>query len=357
MRVFSFRADSQVIYFTRYEGNTLGAYTLDLHNHHIKPITLLSEYSQVEQLTAAPRGQAFACTAAAATVSTRIISCTPTKALIHARSTSESMPPNAAAVPQAIHWYTAVGTQVHGLYYPPTSTAYYSSGLPPLIVNIHGGPTAQADVGFEPRAQYFATRGYAYLDVNYRGSSGYGRAYMTALRGNWGQYDSADAVDGARYLIDQKLADPDRLVIAGGSAGGYTVWRVLTTYPGVFRAGLCLYGISNLFTLAADTHKFEASYLDTLLGPLPAASTIYRERSPLFAVDAIQDAVAIFQGSEDQVVPPDQAEAIVASLRRRNVPHEYHLYEGEGHGWRKPETIERFYTTAEAFLKQYVLFA
>jgi len=356
MRVFSFRADGRVIYFTRNEGGARRAYALHLDDQHIDPIQSLDEYSLIEQPTAAPRGHALACTASSAAVPTRIVSCTPTKTQIHARSTSESLLPEAVSVPQAVSW-AADDTQVHGLYYPPTSTQYCSTGLPPLIVNIHGGPTAQAEAGFEPRAQYFATRGYAYLDVNYRGSSGYGRAYMTALRGQWGLYDIEDAVGGASYLIQQKLADPDRLIIAGGSAGGYTVLRALTLHPGFFRAGLCLYGISNLFTLAADTHKFEARYLDALLGPLPEASAIYRERSPLFSADAIQDPVAIFQGSEDQVVPPSQAEAIVASLRRRNVPHEYHLFEDEGHGWRKPETIERFYTAAEAFLKQYILFA
>jgi dipeptidyl aminopeptidase/acylaminoacyl peptidase len=225
------------------------------------------------------------------------------------------------------------------------------------VINVHGGPTAQTDAGFSPRIQFLATRGYAVLDLNYRGSSGYGRLYREALRRSWGVLDVEDAVSGARHLVDQGRADPSRLVIMGGSAGGYTVLRALTVQPGFFRAGLCLYGISNLFTLAADTHKFESRYLDSLIGPLPEASDAYRERSPLFAADRLRDPIAIFQGTADRVVPPRQAEAIVASLRRRGVPHEYHLYEGEGHGWRRPETTAAFYRAVETFLKQHVVFA
>jgi dipeptidyl aminopeptidase/acylaminoacyl peptidase len=153
------------------------------------------------------------------------------------------------------------------------------------------------------------------------------------------------------------LADASRLVIMGGSAGGYTVLKCLVDHPGFFRAALCLYGVSNMFTLAADTHKFEERYLDSMLGPLPEASAVYRERSPIFNADRIVDPIALFQGEIDRVVPKAQAESIVESLRRRGVPHEYHLYEGEGHGWRKAETIEAFYRTVERFLEQYVIYA
>jgi dipeptidyl aminopeptidase/acylaminoacyl peptidase len=180
---------------------------------------------------------------------------------------------------------------------------------------------------------------------------------MAALRGKWGVLDAEDAIGGAQYLVDAGLADRERLVIMGGSAGGYTVLKCLVDHPGFFRAALCLYGVSNMFTLAADTHKFEQRYLDSMLGPLPEASAVYRERSPIFHADQIVDPIAVFQGEIDRVVPVAQAETIVESLRRRGVPHEYHLYEGEGHGWRKRETIEAFYKTVEAFLKQYVIYA
>jgi dipeptidyl aminopeptidase/acylaminoacyl peptidase len=179
---------------------------------------------------------------------------------------------------------------------------------------------------------------------------------MAMLRGQWGVYDVEDGIAGARYLVDSGLADGERLVIMGGSAGGYTVLKSLVDHPGFFKAALCLYGVSNMFTLAADTHKFEQRYLDSMLGPLPEASKIYRERSPIFHADKIVDPIAVFQGEVDRVVPKAQAESIVESLRRRGIPHEYHLYEGEGHGWRKSETIEAFYRTVEAFLRQYVIF-
>jgi dipeptidyl aminopeptidase/acylaminoacyl peptidase len=229
--------------------------------------------------------------------------------------------------------------------------------LPPAIIAIHGGPTGQSSASYNARAQFFATRGFAYLEVNYRGSTGYGKNYMAALRGQWGVLDVQDAIDGARYLVDAGLADGNKLVIMGGSAGGYTVLKALVDHPGFFKAALCLYGVSNMFTLAADTHKFEERYLDSMLGPLPEASDIYRQRSPIFNADKIVDPIALFQGEIDTVVPKAQAETIVASLQQRNVPHEYHLYPGEGHGWRKQETIEAFYSTVEQFLKNHVIFA
>jgi dipeptidyl aminopeptidase/acylaminoacyl peptidase len=156
--------------------------------------------------------------------------------------------------------------------------------------------------------------------------------------------------------VKDGLVDGSKLVIMGGSAGGFTVLKALEDYPGVFKAGACLYRVANHFTLAADTHKFEERYLDTLLGPLPDAAEIYRERSPIFFADKIKDPIIVFQGEEDKVVPKSQSDEIVAALRRNGVPHEYHVYPGEGHGFRKSETIEKFYTTLERFLKTYVIF-
>lgn len=273
------------------------------------------------------------------------------------RSMAETLPPEVLSEPQAIQWSAPDGTTVHGLYYPPANPRFVASGLPPAIINIHGGPTSQSLPEFEPRAQFFTSRGYAYVAVNYRGSTGYGRAYRDALKGRWGVADVQDAIGAGRYLAEAGLADGDGLVIMGGSAGGYTVLQALSLHPGFFRAGLCLFGISNLFTLAADTHKFEARYLDSLVGPLPEAAAVYRERSPLFHADRIRDPVAVFQGTDDKVVPKEQADAIVAALRSRGVPHEYHVYEGEGHGWRKPETIAAFWQAVDAFLRRYVIFA
>ena len=353
----SFAADGRTLYFVRSENIQRRAYALDMASGVSVGVAALADYSHVEQLTAAPRGKGLAAIAAERSIPARIVAGTAAKSEIRGRSHSESLAATDLAAAEAVTWTAKNLTSVHGLYYPPANGRYCGRGRPPLIVMIHGGPTSSAETGFEPKNQFFATRGWAVLDVNYRGSTGHGRTYMKALRGNWGILDVEDAIGGAQYLCDQGLADPDRLVIMGGSAGGYTVLRALTVRPGFFRAGLCLYGIANLFTLATDTHKFESRYLESMLGPLPDAADIYRERSPIFAADKLRDPVAIFQGTDDKVVPQAQAEEIVASLRRRNIPHEYHLYMGEGHGWRKPETIEAFYKACDAFLRKYVLFA
>jgi dipeptidyl aminopeptidase/acylaminoacyl peptidase len=265
------------------------------------------------------------------------------------------VPAQELPVPEAITWSASDGAIVHGLYYPPASSHFIGAGKPPAILCIHGGPTGQQTAVYSSEVPFFTSRGYAYLYVNHRGSTGYGRSYMTALREHWGEYDTQDAVSGARALIDQDLADPDRIVIKGGSAGGFTVLNALVHHPGVFRAGLCLYGVTNLFSLATDTHKFEARYLDIMVGMLPETGARYQAWSPFFHADKIRDPVAVFQGTEDKVVPPDQAESIVQILQRNGVPHIYRLYEGEGHGWRKTETIVSFYDDVDRFLKQHVL--
>jgi dipeptidyl aminopeptidase/acylaminoacyl peptidase len=258
---------------------------------------------------------------------------------------------------QPISWEAPGGVVVHGILTMPPGYVPGSGALPPAIIRVHGGPTGQSVMSYSAATQFFATRGYVVLDVNYRGSAGYGREYMLALRGNWGVYDVEDCVSASRFLAEQGLADGTRIAIMGGSAGGYTVLEALCRAPGVFRCGLCLYGVSNMFTLAADTHKFEAHYLDSLLGPLPEAAAIYRERSPIFHAELLRDPVAIFQGADDKVVPQAQSDTIVAALKANAVPHEYHIYAGEGHGWRKAETIEAFYKAVDAFLRQYLLFA
>jgi dipeptidyl aminopeptidase/acylaminoacyl peptidase len=205
-------------------------------------------------------------------------------------------------------------------------------------------------------AQFFASRGFAVLDVNYRGSTGYGKAYMNKLLASWGVYDVEDSASGAAHLAKEGLADPTKFVILGGSAGGFTVLQSLIDKQKFYKAGVCLFGVSNQFLLAMETHKFEERYLDSLLGPLPQASDLYRERSPYFHANKIIDPIIVFQGEDDEVVPRNQSDSIVASLRARNVPHEYHVYAGEGHGWRKPETIEDYYTKVVKFLQQYVVF-
>jgi dipeptidyl aminopeptidase/acylaminoacyl peptidase len=276
---------------------------------------------------------------------------------IRRRSDSETVPPAALSRPEPVSWTSFDGEEAHGIYYPPASDRFESSGAPPLVVIVHGGPTSQSLAQWSPPTQFLATRGYGVLQVNYRGSTGYGRHYMLKLRESWGIYDVQDSKSGAQALADRGLADASRFVIMGGSAGGFTVLQSLVEVPGFYRAGVCSFGVSNQFTLASDTHKFESRYLDSMLGPLPEAAARYRERSPIFHAAKIVDPIAVFQGDIDRVVPREQSDSIVASLRARGVPHEYHVYEGEGHGWRKTETIEQFYTTLERFLRQYVIFA
>lgn len=276
---------------------------------------------------------------------------------VRRRSDSESVPSGALSRPEAISWPSFDGEQAHGIYFPPASERFEGTGAPPLLVMIHGGPTSQVQAGWNSQAQYFATRGYGVLCPNYRGSTGYGREYMLKLRASWGIYDVQDSKWGAQALVERGLADASRLVIMGGSAGGFTVLQSLCDFPGFYKAGISSFGVANQFTLASDTHKFEAHYLDSIIGPLPEAAALYRERSPIFHAHKIKDPVAVFQGDIDRVVPREQSDSIVASLRARGVPHLYHVYEGEGHGWRKTETIEHFYQAIDSFLKQYVLFA
>lgn len=358
MRAYAFTPDGRALLFLRGEGGSRALWAYDLRENKAQPLPAFPEYTWLAQPAVAPRSGRFAALASAPTIPTRVVSTDAHLggARVRARSAGESVPAADLSTPRAIEWATAGDATAHGLYYPPASGRYAGTGLPPAIVLVHGGPTGQATMAYDATAQFFATRGYAVLQVNYRGSTGYGRAYMQALRENWGVYDVEDTVSGARHLADSGLADGGRLVVMGGSTGGYTVLQTLVTHPGVFKAAICMFGVSNLFTLAADTHKFEERYLDSMIGPLPEASARYRERSPLFVADRIRDPVAVFQGAIDRVVPREQSDAIVEALRRRGVPHEYHVYEGEGHGWRKSETVAAFYTAVERFLKQYVLF-
>ncbi len=315
----------------------------------------LEDYTTLAQLACSPQGQ-VALIASSGTIPPRVICWDPTTqtSRVARYSSPEREAASALSRPEAVSWRGEDGELVHGIFYPPASARYRGEGAAPAIVIIHGGPTAHRMMGWDSRDQLFATRGYAVLEVNYRGSTGYGRAYREALRGQWGVLDVADAVSAAKFLGSRDDVDGERVAILGGSAGGYTVLRALTAHPGVFAAGVSLYGIADLFALAASTHKFESHYNDSLLGPLPDSRDLYAERSPIRHVDRLSDPLAVFQGAEDEVVPPEQAELIVAALRERGIPHIYHLYEGEGHGWRKPETIRHFYEATLAFLSEHL---
>ncbi len=245
------------------------------------------------------------------------------------------------SVARAVEFPTEGGLTAYAFFYPPTNAAFEapSGERPPLIVESHGGPTGNATALFGLGVQFWTSRGFAVVDVDYGGSTGYGRAYRERLNGQWGVVDLQDCVNAARYLVDQGEADPDRLLITGGSAGGYTTICALT-FTDVFAAGSTYFGIADLEQFGGgETHKFELQYEHTLVGPYPEQADLYRERSPIHFTDRISTPMLVLQGTDDRIVPPSQAELIVRALRERGVPHAYLLYEGEGHGFRRAENI------------------
>jgi len=229
---------------------------------------------------------------------------------------------------------------IHANYYPPTNPQYLANEneLPPLIVICHGGPTGCSDASLDPKKQFWTSRGFALLDVNYSGSTGYGRDYRRRLNTNWGVLDVEDCCDGALYAVKKGLADKNRLIIRGSSAGGYTVLCALT-YHDVFSAGASYYGISELETLATDTHKFESRYLDRLIGPYPEEKLLYQQRSPIHHYEQLNCPVIFFQGIEDKVVPKEQAEKMIEALDKKGIAVASRFFAGEQHGFRQAKTI------------------
>jgi len=258
------------------------------------------------------------------------------------RSTDLAIDEGYISIAQPIEFPTEGGLTAHGYYYPPRNRDYVAPDgeRPPLVVLSHGGPTSATTADFNLARQYWTSRGFALLDVNYGGSTGYGRAYRQRLNGNWGIVDVDDCANGARYLVEQGLADGDRLIIRGGSAGGYTTLCAITNRD-VFKAAASHYGISDAEALAQETHKFESRYLDNLIGPYPASRDIYMKRSPIHAADRCTAALILFQGLDDEVVPPNQSERMYAAVRRRKLPVAYVAFEGEGHGFRQAKNIKR----------------
>jgi dipeptidyl aminopeptidase/acylaminoacyl peptidase len=258
------------------------------------------------------------------------------------RANEQEVYPRYFSVPRAIEFPTEAGLTAHGFFYPPQNPDFRAPDgeKPPLIVKSHGGPTAAASTALSLSVQFWTSRGFAVLDVNYGGSTGYGRQYRERLNKKWGIVDVDDCVNGAKYLVDRGEVDGQRLIITGGSAGGYTTLCALT-FRNAFKAGASHFGVSDAEALARDTHKFESQYLTGLLGPYPGRKDIYFERSPINFPERLSCPVIFFQGLEDKVVPPNQAEKMVEAIRTKGIPVAYAAFEGEQHGFRQAHNIKR----------------
>jgi dipeptidyl aminopeptidase/acylaminoacyl peptidase len=269
------------------------------------------------------------------------------------RSSAVQLDEDYIAIAEPIAYEGADGLTSHGFFYAPKNPEYAAPDdeLPPLVVYVHGGPTAHSATPLQLSVQFFTSRGIAVVDLNYGGSTGYGREYRDRLRGRWGEVDVDDSAAVVRYLAGRGDVDPARVEITGGSAGGYTTLLALAIRD-AFASGTSYYGVADLVTFHEETHKFESHYDEYLVGPWPAAKDVYRERSPVSHADSISRPLLLLQGLDDKVVPPAQAEVIVDALKERGVPYAYIAYAGEGHGFRKAENVRHALAAHFSFLAQ-----
>ena len=298
-------------------------------------------YTSIGQVRVTPERVVFLGASATLPASVVQLDLATGKTTLFQTASKVQVDPAYLSIPESIEFPTENGLTAHALYYPPRNPDYAApeGEKAPLLVMSHGGPTASTSSSFNLQLQYWTSRGIAVLDVNYGGSTGYGRAYRERLKGQWGIVDIDDCVNGAKYLAQRGLVDSNRLMIRGGSAGGYTTLGVLT-FRNEFRTGASYYGVGDLEGLVKDTHKFESRYLDGLIGPYPERIDLYHQRSPIYGIEQLSRPVIFFQGLDDKIVPPNQAESMVEALRKKGVPVAYVAYEGEGHGFRRGENIK-----------------
>jgi dipeptidyl aminopeptidase/acylaminoacyl peptidase len=347
---YAFTPDGSIAAVARHDGRD--------HLVHIRPDDLLGEvattYTEFEGLVVGPLGVVtIAGSPGEPTVLARLDPSTLAVAGILRRASGVVLDPDVVSLPETIHFPTSGGRTAHALYNPPRNPRFAGRDgeRPPLMVRSHGGPTSNASTSLDLTKQLLTSRGIAVVDVDYGGSTGYGRAYRRELNGAWGVVDVDDCVAAAQFLADRGDVDPRRMAIEGGSAGGYTTLAALA-FRDVFAAGISRFGVGDLETMTRDTHKFESRYLDRLVGPYPEAARTYRERSPIHHLDQISRPVLVMQGLDDKVVPPSQAEAIVEALAAKGIPYAYLAFEGEGHGFRGAAAIRRSLEAELSFLAQ-----
>jgi dipeptidyl aminopeptidase/acylaminoacyl peptidase len=339
LSTYGFESVGRIICTFTQEG-TWRLASLDTSTHRLEPIE--TPYSEVISLRVAPDRAVFCAGSPTEGLSMIQLDFARRGLEVLRRSSQVAIDSGYLSMPRAVEFPTGHGLMAHGFFYPPQNRDYVAPAgeRPPLLVVSHGGPTSATSSTLRLEIQYWTSRGIAVLDVNYGGSTGYGRPYRQRLEGQWGIVDVDDCVNGARYLVERGQVDGNRLAIRGGSAGGYTTLCALT-FRGLFRAGASYYGISDLEALARETHKFESRYLDRLIGPYPRRRDLYRERSPIHSTDRLSCPVIFFQGLEDKVVPPNQATLMVEALRAKGVPVAYVPFEGEQHGFRSAQNIKR----------------
>jgi dipeptidyl aminopeptidase/acylaminoacyl peptidase len=339
MSNFAFESADRII-FTYYERGISQLASIDTRTRKIQSID--NNYTDITFLKASPGQVLFRAGSPVEPPSIVRLDLNTGKVETLRRSNNLDIDAGYFSSPRAIEFPTTGGLTAHGFYYSPQNRDYRAPDgeRPPLLVKSHGGPTSAAATALSLTIQYWTSRGIGVLDVNYGGSTGYGRAYRERLRNQWGVVDVDDCANGARYLVLQEEVDTNRLMITGGSAGGYTTLCALT-FRDTFKAGASHYGVSDAEALAKETHKFESRYLDGLFGPYPEKQEIYFQRSPINFTDRLSCPAIFFQGLEDKVVPPNQAEVMVEALRRKGIPVAYVPFEGEQHGFRQAKNIKR----------------
>ena len=332
--------DSRTILATYTRDGTWHLATIDTESGQLTQVE--NPFTEIDEPFAA--GGIAVMTAGSPTMATAVVRYDPAAGGFETlkRSLEVEIDPGYLSIPEPVEFPTENSLTAHGFLYRPRNRDFVApqGELPPLLVQSHGGPTSATSTALSLSNQFWTSRGFAVLDVNYGGSTGYGRPYRQRLNDAWGIVDVDDHVNGAKYLFDRGLADPDRAAIRGWSASGYTTLATLA-FRDLFRAGASHFGISDLETMTTDTHKFESRYLDGLIGPYPDRKDIYIDRSPINHLEGFTEPLILFQGSEDTVVPPDQAEMMHQAMAARGLPVALVVFAGEGHGFRRAENIQR----------------